>query len=161
MKSVKTQNGDVVGDVGARLSAQVSYLFTNLFSRPEVAIVILTAAILTASNVLSDGQADVYDGVVAKLDNNTSTAGIATFLEKYKLDVITAVWYAGIYGAVPGTSKSYVVIIAAIDVLGLDFTVLQGAFMAIATYVFFTVKDKQIRTLAILVSAGYTYFSYK
>lgn len=148
------------GDIVTKVVDTVRNLVTRLISRPETALVILVAAAFTVSTVTTPtGQSDLYDVMVKNLKDTPATKQVGEFLEKYKLQSETVLWFLGVYLAVATNVKIYVLIIAALTVVVADITILQATAVAMGTYAFLSVKDNQVRGVAFAVAALATWYA--
>jgi len=143
-----------------RTAYQVNDLFVNLAQKPEVAIFLVFALVASISNQTAGTGSDIMSEMVAKLKEIDALKSVAELLGKYKKQTVAILWFAGVYGAVPTRSRTMVIIAAMITILALDYSMVQSGVVAMAVYLFFSVKDKQVRIVAILVALGYTYITY-
>jgi len=148
-------------DLMTRAWLQANELFTKLTSKPGAMIVLLFALVLTVSIAVTKLPAkDFYDQMVNKMLATDALKAFGEFLELRKIESMTVVWFVGVWSAVRPQMKIYVVGVGAITVLALDWSVTEGAVLAICTYIFLEMRDQQVRNAAIILALCYMWYTY-
>lgn len=143
-----------------RSAFQLNDLFTGLVQKPEVSILLVFALVLSISNMNAGTGKDIMSEMITKLNEVKALKSFADLLKTYQKEAVAILWFAGVYGAVPVRSRTMVILVAMITILALDYTMMQTGVVAVAVYLFFSVKDKQVRIVAICIALGYTYITY-
>jgi len=139
---------------------QLNYLFVNLAQKPEVCILLVFALVLSISDMTTTAENNLMGQMVRKLRSIEALKAVGDMLGTYSKEFVAIVWFAGVYGAVPVRSRTMVIMAAMVTILALDYSMMQSGVIAIAVYLFFSVKDKQVRIVAICVAMAYTYITY-
>jgi len=148
-------------DLMTRAWLQANDLFTKLTSKPGAMIVLLFALVLTVSIAITKAPTkDFYDQMVAKMIATDALKALGEFLEQRKIESMTVVWFVGVWSAVRPQMKIYVVGVGAITVLALDWSVTEGAVLAICTYIFLEMRDRQVRNAAVILALLYMWYTY-
>jgi hypothetical protein len=143
-----------------RVYSQVYWAVRNLSDVPAVGIILLAAGVLTISSMASGpGVEDLYDKLVETIGNKTGMTGITTFMEKYKTELITSTWFGGCAVNLEEDSMIMYLILGLFSILAMDWTIAFGAVLALSAYVYFKVKDREVRTAAVLVAGIYAYWT--
>jgi len=148
-------------DLMTRAWLEANDLFTELTSRPGAMIVLLFALVMTVSIAITKPPTkDFYDQMVAKMMATDALKTFGEFLEQRKIESMTVVWFVGVWSAVRPQMKIYVVGVGAITVLALDWSVTEGAVLAICTYIFLEMRDRQVRNAAVVLALLYMWYTY-
>lgn len=157
MRSVKrpSQTPDLIG----RLWNQSRVLIDGIIQRPEVAIVFAMAAFLAIDYLTTtDKTATALYDVLEYLKKFKFTASIVQLMEKHQELTLASVFYVGFYLASPLQNRLIVIPAAALGILTFN-SLIENFLIGLAVYAFLKVRDREVRTLAVVLALAYGIFA--
>lgn len=148
---------DFLTDLCKRLVYQTKVVVNSLVNSPAAAAIILLAALVTISYQANnkDNLLVTFAMALKQFKMFTTVAGEIIL---YPQRVMGAMYHLGVTLAVTESNRILTLAIGLISLLMFK-SALENALVAFAVYAFLTVKDKELRFIAILVSSVYGYYT--
>lgn len=147
---------DFFTDLFTRVVTQTKFMINKLLESPLAAIMIIIAVVVTISYELNKAD-NFLITFVRGLNEFKFFKPLAKEILNNPNRTMGAIYHAGVFFAVRDNQKVVVVLVGLVSLLMFK-SAIENAMIAFAIFAFITVRDKELRFIAILCAAIYGYY---